>query len=143
MNFSLDLIKLCNASRCLTIFNTSNSKFSYQHLKNENVLTMENTIKLFQTYIFLTQESTLDCFFMIPNSYIQLTKLDNERSLYDLIFSSFFGFSLHCLQPVVLLFKRREEHLRLFYFIDPRQLDNQLISSKRTRSSISHTFSHF
>ena len=81
---------------------------------------MENTIKLFQIYVFLTQESTLDCFFMISNSYTQLTKPDNERSLYNLIFSSFFGFSLHCLQPVVLLFKRCEEYLRLFYFIGPR-----------------------
>ena len=65
MNLSLDLIKLCNASRCLTVFNTSDSKFSYEHLKNETVSTMENTIKLFQTYVFVTQESTLDCFFVI------------------------------------------------------------------------------
>ena len=57
---------------------------------------MKNTIKLFQTYVFLTQESTLHCFFMISNSYTQLTTAGNERSLYDLIFSSFFGFSLHC-----------------------------------------------
>ena len=63
---------------------------------------MENTIELFQTYVFLTQESTLDCFFMISNSNTQLTTPDNERSLYDLIFSSFSDFSLHCLQPVAL-----------------------------------------
>ena len=76
-------------------------------------------LKIIQTYVFLTQESTLDCFFMISNSYTQLATPDNERSLYDLICSSFFGFSVHCLQPVVLLFKRREEHLRLFDVIAP------------------------